>query len=293
MEEIKISIQKSPFPNQYATDVEKDSSEFGLRVGNSIQAEWFHRDGMNSRYYSQWREFHKRRLYARGEQSVQKYKNELSIEGDLSYMNLDWTPVPILPKFVDIVVNGMSDRLFKVKAYAQDAMSQAKRSKYQDMVEGQMVAKDALLNIQNATGVNPFVMNPDELPSTDEEMSLHMQLNYKPAIEIAEEEAINTIMDENKFFDTVSRYNYDLAVLGIGVVKHEFLPGAGVEIDYVDPANMIYSYTEDPYFRDCFYWGEVKTVPVTELIKIDPNSSTIIVYSIKIIVHFFTSTIRR
>lgn len=52
----------------------------------------------------------------------------------------------------------MSDRLFKVKAFSQDAMSQAKRSKYQDMVEGQMVAKDILTSIQNTTGVDPFVM---------------------------------------------------------------------------------------------------------------------------------------
>ena len=211
------------------------------------------------------------RLYARGEQSVEKYKNELAVDGDLSYLNLDWTPVPILPKFVDVVVNGMSDRLFKVKAYAQDAMSQSKRSKYQDMVEGQMAAKDVLSTIQESTGVNPFMMDPEELPQTDEELSLYMQLNYKPAIEIAEEEAINTIFDENHYQDTRKRIDYDLTVIGIGVAKHEFLPGAGVQVSYVDPANIVYSYTEDPFFTDCFYWGEIKTLPVTELMKIDPN----------------------
>ena len=211
------------------------------------------------------------RLYARGEQSIQKYKNELAIDGDLSYLNLDWTPVPILPKFVDIVVNGMGDRLFKVKAYAQDAMSQAKRSKYQDMIESQMLSKDLLLKIQGETGVNPFVTNPEELPQTDEELSLYMQLKYKPAIEIAEEEAINTILDENHYQDTRKRIDYDLTVLGIGIAKHEFLLGSGVEVSYVDPANVVYSYTEDPFFKDCFYWGEIKTLPMTELLKIDPT----------------------
>ena len=34
---------------------------------------------------------------------------------------------------------------------------------------------------------------------------------------------------------------------------------------------MVYSYTEDPHFKDCFYWGEIKTVPIAELIKIDPS----------------------
>jgi hypothetical protein len=271
MKDVAINITSTGFPTQFVSDADKASDQFGLQVGQAIQYEWFRKDGNQCRYYGQWRDFHRLRLYARGEQSVQKYKNELAIDGDLSYLNLDWTPVPILPKFVDIVVNGMSDRLFKVKAYAQDAMSQSKRSKYQDMIEGQMAAKDVLSIVQQETGVNPFVMDPEELPETDEELSLYMQLNYKPAIEIAEEEAINTILDENKYLDLRKRVDYDLTVLGIGVMKHEFLPGAGVEISYVDPANVVYSYTEDPYFKDCFYWGEIKTLPVTELLKIDPT----------------------
>jgi hypothetical protein len=271
MKDVVVNISATGFPGQFVSDAEKASDAFGLQVGQAIQYEWFRKDGNQCRYYNQWRDFHRLRLYARGEQSVQKYKNELAIDGDLSYLNLDWTPVPILPKFVDIVVNGMSDRLFKVKAYAQDAMSQAKRSKYQDMIEGQMAAKDVLMQIQESTGVDPFTMDPDELPETDEELSLYMQLNYKPAIEIAEEEAINTIFDENHYQDTRKRVDYDLAVVGIGVAKHEFLPGAGVQISYVDPANIVYSYTEDPYFQDCFYWGEIKTLPITELLKIDPT----------------------
>lgn len=269
--DIKIEINPTSFPSQLATDAEKASKEFGLQVGMSIQYEWFRKDGSSCRYYSQWRDFRRLRLYARGEQSIAKYKNELAIDGDLSYLNLDWTPVPILPKFIDIVVNGMSDRLFKVKAYAQDAMSQAKRSKYQDELEAQMISKDILTTIKNNTGVDTFMMDPEELPENDEELSLFMQLNYKPAIEIAEEVGINTIFDENHYEDTRKRIDYDVAVVGIGVGKHEFLQGSGVKISYVDPANIVYSYTEDPYFKDCFYWGEIKTVSLTELMKIDPT----------------------
>ena len=271
MKNVAIDITSSAFPSQLATDAEKASEQFGLQVGQAIQYEWFRKDGNNCRYYGQWKEFHRLRLYARGEQSVGKYKNELAIDGDLSYLNLDWTPVPVIPKFVDIVVNGMSDRLFKVKVYAQDAMSQSKRSKYQDMIEGQMIAKPVLKIIQDKTGFNPFSTDPEKLPETDEELKLYMQLNYKPAIEIAEEEAINTMFDENHYDEIRKRLDYDATVLGISIAKHEFLQGTGVKISYVDPANVVYSYTEDPYFRDCFYWGEIKTLPITELMKIDQS----------------------
>ena len=266
-----VSVNPTSFPNQLATDAQKASDEYGLQVGKAIQYEWFRRAGNSCRYYNQWVDFHKLRLYARGEQSVAKYKSELAIDGDLSYLNLDWTPVPIIPKFVDIVVNGMSDRLFTVQAYAQDAMAAGNRKSYQDMIEQDMVAKDFLLQTKEQFGIDAFNTKAEDLPADDQELQLHMQLNYKPGIEIAEEEAINTILEENHYYDIRKRVDYDITTVGIGWVKHEFLPNAGIKVEYVDPANLIYSYTEDPHFSDCFYFGEVKQMHISELLKIKPD----------------------
>lgn len=266
-----IMINPSSFPTQLATDAEKASQEFGLKVGQSIMWEWFAKTGNNCRYYSQWIDFHRIRLYARGEQSIAKYKEQFQVDGDMSHINLDWTPVPIIPKFVDIVVNGMNDRLFQVKAYAQDAMSAEKRSKFQEMVEADMVAKEFLTQVKEESGIDAFNVPPQDLPANEQELNLYMQLKYKPAIEIAEEEAINTILDVNHYNDVRKRVDYDITTIGLGMVKHSFVPGTGVRVEYVDPANMVYSYTESPTFDDCFYFGEVKQVPITELIKIKPN----------------------
>lgn len=269
MKDVTVKINPIGFPDQFASDREKQTYEYGLQIGQSIQYEWFRKDNNNSRFYNQWGDFHRLRLYARGEQSVAKYKNEMAVDGDLSHLNLDWTPVPIIPKFVDVVVNGMNDRLFKVKAYAQDSISLQKKTRYQDMIQADMLSKDILTDIKNNLGVDAFDTNPEELPENDEELALYMELKYKSAIEIAEEEAINTILDQNNYNETRKRVDYDIATLGIGVVKHMFLPGDGVRVEYVDPANVVHSYTEDPNFKDCFYWGEIKTLPITELVKID------------------------
>ena len=271
MKDVKISINPQGFPSQFVSDSIKDSLEFGLQIGQAIQYEWFRKDGGQSRFYNQWADFHRLRLYARGEQSIHKYKNELAIDGDLSYLNLDWTPVPIIPKFVDIVVNGMADRLFKVKAYAQDGMSLDKRSKYQQELEKDMLAKPIMKQVQKDFQVNTFRMSEEEVPENDEELALHMQIKYKPAIEIAEEEAINTVLAENRYKEIQKQLYYDQMVLGISVCKHSFKLGSGISIEYVDPANVVYSYTENPTFKDCFYWGEIKTLPIIELKKIDPS----------------------
>ncbi len=274
MKAVTINIQSAAFPDQFVSDADKKKKTFGLQVGQAIQYEWFRKDGMNCRFYNQWADFNRLRLYARGEQSVAKYKNELAVDGDLSYLNLDWSPIPVIPKFVDIVVNGMADRLFKVNCQAQDAMSAEKRNEFQKMIEVNVAAQDLFHQVEKDFQMNVFQVDPKTLPQSDAEMELYMQLNYKPGIEIANEIAINTMLEENHYSDIRKRVDYDLTTIGIGITKHMFQQGDGIRVEYVDPANVVYSYTEDPYFKDCFYWGELKTVPISEVLKINPDLTT-------------------
>ena len=241
MQKVNVDIPSAYFPDQFVSDEKKATPEYGLRIGQAIQYEWFRRDGNNGRYYDRYRKFNNLRLYARGEQSIAKYKKEIAVDGDLSYLNLDWTPVPIIPKFVDIVVNGMSDRVFDVKVKAQDPTSIYKRNTYQERLRSEMLAKPILDELQAQFGINPYTFNEGELPESDEELDLIMQLKYKPSIEIAAETAISTVLEDNFYEDLKKRVNYDITVLGMGVAKHEFNEGAGVEVKYVDPANVIHS----------------------------------------------------
>ena len=260
------------FPSQVVSDKEKLSQEYGLKVAQAIENEWFNDSGYNNnRYLTDTNNFHKLRLYARGEQSIQKYKDELSINGDLSYLNLDWKPVPIIPKFVDIVVNGMTERLFKVNAYSQDPFGVEKRTKYMESIQKDMDTAEFNDMAQNVLNVDLYENKKEDLPENEDELALHMQLNYKQAVEIAEEQAIDVLLRGNRYNLTKKRLYYDLTVLGIAATKTSFNKSEGVTIDYVDPANLIYSYTDSPYFEDVYYVGEVKEIPINELIKQFPN----------------------
>ncbi len=264
-------VVNSFFPSQVASDAEKMSQDYGLKVGRAIQNEWFSNNSGVTRFRSNQNTFHSLRLYARGEQPIQKYKDEMSINGDLSYLNLDWKPVPILSKFVDIVVNGIADRAFDLSAYSQDPYGVSKRTKYMESIIRDLQTAELNNFAQENFGINLFENNPDKLPDSEEELDLHMQLSYKQGIELAEEEALRVMFDENRYDLTKKRYYYDLATLGIGAVKNNFTEAEGVTVEYVDPAYLIYSYTEDPYFQDIYYAGEVKFVPLNELKKQFPN----------------------
>ena len=264
----------SAFPSQVVSDQEKATLEYGSQVAQAIENEWFDQGRTNgNRYLTNWNNFHQLRLYARGEQSVQKYKDELSINGDLSYLNLDWQPVPILSKFVDIVVNGISQKSYDIKAYAQDPSSVKKRTKYANKIYEDMLAKEYLDMVKSTLGMDLYQSPASKLPGTEEELELHMQLTYKQAIEIAEEETISGVLAQNKYDLIRRRLNMDLTVLGIAATKTDFNVAEGITIDYVDPAYMVYSYTEDPNFEDIYYVGEVKSITIPELKKEFPNIS--------------------
>ncbi len=258
------------FPSQVVPDAEKQTMEYGYAVGRAIEGEWFSGDrgGMGNRYQNSWLNFHRLRLYARGEQPVQKYKDELAVNGDLSYLNLDWKPVPIIPKFVDIIVNGMSQRVFDIKAYAQDPESLKQRTKYADAIMRDMYAKELIQATKEATGMDFFnSADPNNIPETQEDLDLHMQLSYKQSIEIAEEEAIDSVLQANKYELVKRRITEDLTVIGIGASKTSFNLANGIDIEYVDPANLVYSYTDDPNFEDIYYVGEVKSMSLVEVKK--------------------------
>ena len=199
-------VVNSFFPSQVASDSEKMSRDYGLQVGRAIQNEWFSNNSGVTRFRSNQNTFHSLRLYARGEQPIQKYKDEMSINGDLSYLNLDWKPVPILSKFVDIVVNGISDRSFDLTAYSQDPYGVSKRTRYMESIIRDLQTEELNVFAQENFGINLFENNPDKLPDSEEELDLHMQLSYKQGIEIAEEEALNVMFDENRYDLTKKRY---------------------------------------------------------------------------------------
>ena len=264
----------SIFPSQVVSDAEKASWEYGEQVAQAIEQEWFSQGRTNgNRYLTTWNNYNRLRLYARGEQPTQKYKDELSINGDLSYLNLDWKPVPIVSKFVDILTNGISNKDYDINAFAQDPAALANRTNYAEMLAQDMFARESMQKIVEKLDTSLFntTIPEDKLPQNIEELELHMQLNYKQSIEIAEEEVINQVLDYNKWDLTRRRVNYDLVTCGIGAVKTSFNTSNGITVDYVDPAYLIYSYTEDPNFEDIYYVGELKAVTLPEIAKQFPE----------------------
>ena len=182
-------------------------------------------------------------------------------------------PVPIIPKFVDIVVNGMAERNYDIKVFSQDPYGVAKRTEYMESMLRDMKMKQFDTMAKQQLNMDLAENDPETLPESEQELELHMQLSYKQATELAEEQAINVLLHGNQYDLTRKRLYYDLTVLGMAAVKTTFTKAEGIKIDYVDPDRIVHSYSESPYFDDVYYVGEVKTVAVNELVKEFPHLS--------------------
>ena len=165
----------------------------------------------------------------------------------------------------------MAQRTFDVKCFSQDAYGVSKRTEYMESILRDLRAKEFIELAQQQFNVDLYENKPETLPDSEEELQLHMQLNYKQAVEMAEEQAINVLL-EGSDYDLIRRRTiYDICTVGIGATKTTFDFSEGAQVKYVDPANLVYSYTDSPYFEDIYYVGEVKEIPVNELVKEFPQ----------------------
>jgi len=265
------------FPNPFAEPIEKAAKEYGLKYAKAIEGQWGAADDSGSLFGSRRRDFEKNRDYANGTQDTAIYKQILSSldpnSGDGSLLNLDWSPVPIVPKFVKVVVNKMLSRKPYPSVDAIDPVSRGEKDERKALIEMSIENKQALVEARTL-GLQTEV-DPSQLPDSTEEAEIFMDQNIKTNAEIAAQVATSLTLDWNDFDDKVYRRCVeDLVVCGMGIAKRRNDPNYGIAVEYVDPMNFIHSYTEDPNMSDLVYAGHVKRMTIAELKRLAGDEFT-------------------
>ena len=261
---------KTSYPNPLAPDEEKVTDDYGLQMAKAIEYEWWHRpEEGNSAFYDKRDIYHNLRLYARGEQDTKLYKDLITGGDEESYSNYDWRPLQIIPKFVKLLSNQMTERLFDIKADAIDKFSTDLKDDYKRDIQSLMDTLPVMKAAEEALGVSVVPQGLEgSLPDNEEELEVFMKLKYKPAIEIAAEEALKYTLDLNDYDEAQARVIEDIATLGIGGIKHKTDPTKGIIVDWVDPADCVYSFPKHRNFKQVHYYGEVERMTVNELKRI-------------------------
>jgi len=249
------------YPSPLATNEEKAANEYGLEYFKNMYYEW-HNNG-DVYFRDRKMRYNRNRSYAEGNQDVGKYKDLLDVQGDSSYLNIDWSPVSIIPKFVDVIVNGMVNQEYDVKAKSIDPIAAKERLDKKKRMFAEMITKDFVNNLENETGVP--LSNNGFIADSNEEIEMFMALNYKQNVEIALEKAIEYTLDINDYDEVKRNMIRDLVVLGLCAAKTEMSKTEGVKIRHVDPANLITSFSAKPDFKNIRHAGEVYSITIADL----------------------------
>jgi hypothetical protein len=259
---------KGGFPNPLAKVEEKLSEKYGLQYAKAMLAQWGGLDNQNSIYGKRYKEFERARAYAAGTQDTSIYKQILNSldpdNGDGSLMSLDWTPVPIVPKFAKIVVNKIISSYRYPQVEAVDPLSQSEKDVKKRKIAARIENK-AKFQEAKAAGLEVDI-DPDRLPETPEEAEIFLETNVKTDAEIAAQLGTQMTLSWNNFDERVyRRVVEDLVSCGMGVSKRINDPNYGISQEYVDPKLFIHNVTEDPTLSDLMYAGHIKTVSIAEL----------------------------
>lgn len=265
------------FPNPLANREEKEEKGYGLAYAKAISSQWGAIENDNSLYKKRSKIFERNRSYANGTQDTSIYRQLLNSldpsNSDGSFLNLDFTPVPILPKFVRIVVNKILSSDPYPNLEAVDPLSSSEKDAERRRVKMLVENKDKISKIKEKVGVD--LSKGEEIPETLEEAEIFMDANIKSSSEIAAQLATNMTLKWNDFSDsTYRRCVNDVTTLGMAVTKRSNDPNYGIKVDYVDPKNFVHSYTEDPNFGDIVYAGHVRRIPIQELKRIAGDQFT-------------------
>ena len=266
------------FPNPLAPAEEKASDGYGCKYAKAIENQWGSVDDGNSLFKRRYDTFKKNRKYANGTQDTVIYKKLLtSLDpngNDGTLLNLDFTPVPILPKFSRIVVNNVLARSPYPNVEAIDPLSSSYKDIEKKKMEAEVLAREELKKLKEKTGMT-VSRDPDDIPETLEEAEIFMGTSIKTDAEIAAQLGANMTLQWNEFNDTTFRRCVeDLTVLGMAVVKRDNDPNYGITTSYVDPIDFVHSHTEDPNFSDVVYAGHVKKISIQELKRLAGDQLT-------------------
>lgn len=259
-----MAFDTADYPNPLDNDLSKDSEEFGKKQMKAMYDRW--RNGYGSESWVLRRKrFDYNRAYATGKQPMDEFKDIIDIDGQLSVINIDYTPTPIAIPFINKLKDKYLQRLEKVSCNAIDPLSQTKKQKAKNDALFKMKEKEYIQGLQQESGVELEEFKDDD-PTDEKELDIDFGFNYKEREEVIMENLIKIVMYDNAWEDVLKdRILDDLINCGYAVTR-TYLDGSGrIKVGFVPPENYITSYSEYNDLRDWEWNGMVAYPTITQL----------------------------
>jgi hypothetical protein len=260
-------MMNGSIPSPTASKEEKAKKEYGLQYAGMIWAD-YNKD--ISVYNARRKQIIINRQYAEGMQSVQKYKNLMDLDGDSSYVNLDFSPISRVPTIVDNIVGKLMNQSFKIQCNPIDSESLTQYDEYRRKLYANMFLAKIAEPIEEVTGI-PVIPLGEKILKSKDDVEMHLRLNYKMDAAMSMESAIDWVNRNNLFEDTRRRIVRDLIVIKKAALYRYYDSAKNIRHEYIDPADLIYPYSKYDDFRNIPYVGVLKQYQLWEIAAQNPE----------------------
>lgn len=211
------------------------------------------------------------RLYMQGKQPINKYRKMMdpanSANQDKSWLNIDWSILPIVPRYRRMAVQMMGKQEYDLQADIVNSMAEDDKDKYYRAASTNIMIKDALTKNGMEDKVSLLNMQATD-PQTKEELDIHMKYGYKHEYAVKMEEALELVMNtHNKFHYMRTLIRRDLIDYNVGCVKDDVDSNGYITLRKPNIKELIVGPTEKEDFSDCPFIGEVRYIPIRDIAK--------------------------
>jgi hypothetical protein len=259
-----MPIYESSLPNTLDSDKEKNSEAFGYSVLKACYERWKSGYGSESWVVKKQR-FDYNRSFSVGKQPMSEYKDIIDTDGQLSVINLQYTPNPIAIPFLNRLKDRYMQRVEKISCVSIDPFTQSKKEKAKNEALFKMKHKEEIMALQKDAGFELEEFK-DTDPEDEQELDIEFGFNYKEREEVVMENGINLVFYDNKWSKVIKdRIFDDLINCGYAVSKTYIDPNGRIKLKFVKPDNFITSYSEWNDMRDWEWQGEVDYMTITDI----------------------------
>jgi len=247
----------------------------GDAAGNSWYMRYFEAmycDYLNNRCaipYSSRFEYAQLRSYGQGAQSTEKYMDILCPADPTSgerkgYMNISYDIISVAPKFRRIFVGQFEKQEHDVVATAINDKALGEKEDQKWMMWATTKMQPFLDMMNQKMGIDSEV--PQFIPESIAELEMFMQEGFKLPTETAIEMGIDYAFYMSQWHETKKRMLGDAFDLGI-MACQDYVDRIDkkIKVRYLDPANLIIRYTNDPTFSNIDHWGYIDRISISQL----------------------------
>jgi hypothetical protein len=239
----------------------KRKREYGLKVAQGIfNSADRNSDGYYGKRYRQWQA---NRDFSYGVNTMKEFMDLLRIEGNQSYINLDWTPIKIAPKFVEILLGGFLNRRETPIVKATDDISLSAKEMEKQEAKFRMDNKEKIQLIEAELGEK--IESDKFIPEDEDDLALYFDLEYRLPEEIMFEQKIKKILDDNDYPILKRQVLRDIIDTNFACTKLYYDANDNIRVKRCKPENMIYNVFETDNGKDISYIGEVYPMKISSI----------------------------